>query len=459
MRTVGHLRVVRFLTSVALLLSAASAARGGDINPDLVGTWEHQESGAVTLRFVLNADGSGKLADDPITYTSTADALEIRLGGDTIHYRYTRAGDQITISGGDLDKPAVFTKAAAAAPKRGLGAKLEKPATPPPAATDSKPAAATPAPAASDSIVGTWKANDGTTMQFTADGQCVYNNLGTIPYKTENGMLTMQTGQPADPIRYEVKGDRLMLTLAGETQTLTRLEGGAGAAAGAKAAADDKKPADKNSLLGRWNSEDGPVEFKDDGTGTLAGKPFRYKQEGQVLVTTGADGKETRIPFTIEGDRMVVIVNNEIGVLTRAGAAAPGGAAGDKAQAANANGVAGVYVAQESSVDATNAMVLTQYLTLYPDGSVGWAKSEMGATREQVTENLERFNSFRTGAGAANNHRSYGRWESNGRDIVVQWNIWNNLTCRGQIDGNGSIHLEKMGTLNEGATLEFKRQQ
>jgi uncharacterized protein (DUF2147 family) len=452
------MRITKFgrlgLLGFVALVACALAARAGDINPDLVGTWEHQESGGVTLRFVLNADGSGKLAEDPITYTSTADAIEIRLGGDTIRYRYARSGDQITISGGDLDKPAVFTRSATAAPKRGLGAKLDKPAaTPPPAAPEGKPAAAAAAAPASDSIVGTWKANDGTTMQFTADGKCVYNNLGTIPYKTQDGMLTLQAAADAQPIRYQVQGDRLTLTLDGEAQTLTRIDGGAGAAK----AADDKKPAEKNSLVGRWNSEDGPVEFKEDGTGTLAGKPFRYKQEGQVLITTSADGKETRIPFTLDGNRMVVIVNNEIGVLTRADPAAPAGAAGEKAQAGNASGVAGVYVAQESSIDATNAMVLTQYLILYPDGTVGWNKSEMGATRQQVTENLERFNSFRTGA--ANNNKTYGRWESNGRDIVVQWNIWNNLTCRGQIDGSGTIHLEKMGTLNEGATLEFKRQQ
>jgi len=78
-------------------------------------------------------------------------------------------------------------------------------------------------------------------------------------------------------------------------------------------------------------------------------------------------------------------------------------------------------------------------------------------TREQVSAQLERFNSFRTGAG--NGGQTFGTWQSDGTNVVVQWNIWNNLRCNGRIDPTtGALHLEKMGTLNDGATLEFKRQ-
>ena len=444
-------RSITIAGAIALLITALAATGVGagraPVPPVLVGTWEHRDADGEVTRVVLNDDGTGKMDDDSITFTATDDAIDIKVDGEVIRYKYVREADgRITVSGGDLDEPTTFTRvgggAGAGVAKRGLGAKLKK--EQPQQAPEDRPAVRG---------AGTWetKRHDGATltMQLNPDGTGL---LGAAPLRwaLEGDALVLHVN--GGRVRYDLlKLDDAELRVSGGdlpqpvTFTLAAPRGGAGAGAGAK----------PDSVVGKWNSDDGPVELNADGTGSLAGAPFKYRVEGDVIVLTSQDGQTARIPFRLEGDRVIVTVEGERGVLTRAGGA---GGARDGAKVHAGGGVAGVYVAQESSVDPTNAMVLTQYLILYPDGAVGWAKSEMGATRQSVGEHLERFTSFRNGAGHGG--QTFGTWQANGNDVVVQWRIWNNLTCRGRLDpASGSLMLEKMGTLDEGATLEFKRQR
>jgi hypothetical protein len=104
----------------------------------------------------------------------------------------------------------------------------------------------------------------------------------------------------------------------------------------------------------------------------------------------------------------------------------------------------------------SNYMSYTQYVVLYPDGSVGYDKAGGGATRTAVSEYIERFSSFSNGRQGAGGN--FGRWETDGVNITIQWNHWNNLVSRGQVNG-GAMSLSGMGVLEEGATVEFKRQQ
>ena len=118
--------------------------------------------------------------------------------------------------------------------------------------------------------------------------------------------------------------------------------------------------------------------------------------------------------------------------------------------------LAGVWVCEESSLDPQYYMSYTQYVTLFPDGTVGYAKAEGGATRTQVTESLERFRSWQSGLQGSGD---FGRWQSDGGSITIQWNRWNNLVSSGQADAaSGTMSLSGMGVLQEGATMTFKRQ-
>ena len=115
---------------------------------------------------------------------------------------------------------------------------------------------------------------------------------------------------------------------------------------------------------------------------------------------------------------------------------------------------AGVWVATESHVDPAIAMVITQYITLYPDGAASFQKTEGGASRRQVSESIERFSSFRhTCQRSMNDH-----WRSDGIHVEVQWS-WRNAPVVGRVDvAAGKLVLADVGILVEGATLTYDRQ-
>jgi hypothetical protein len=115
-------------------------------------------------------------------------------------------------------------------------------------------------------------------------------------------------------------------------------------------------------------------------------------------------------------------------------------------------------MAQESSLDPQFFMSITQYVTLYPDGAVGFAKSEGGATRTQVSEHLERFSSFKANQGGG--AKTYGRWQQEGDTVTIQWQgAFANATWRGRVNPkNGKLVIPRAGILKEGDTLEYERQ-
>ena len=81
--------------------------------------------------------------------------------------------------------------------------------------------------------------------------------------------------------------------------------------------------------------------------------------------------------------------------------------------------LAGVWVAEEASLDPSYYMSFTQYVTLWPDGGVSYSKSEGGASRVRIDENNVRFRSWREGQKP--NVRIVGRWTSDGSSIRVSW--------------------------------------
>jgi hypothetical protein len=44
---------------------------------------------------------------------------------------------------------------------------------------------------------------------------------------------------------------------------------------------------------------------------------------------------------------------------------------------------------------------------------------------------FERFSSFKTNPQVKG--QTVGTWQGDGTNVVVRWNIWNNLVCRGQL--------------------------
>lgn len=344
-------------------------------------------------------------------------------------------------------------------------------------------AAAAAGAAAEDSpgeLVGRWTARDPVggievPLVLNADGTGTFDG-DPIRYavRADAGQIVV-TDQDGERLTYgyRLSGDRLVLSGGDLEEAFTFARQGAAAKgkerpgpagpATAPADGDGKPPGDAlpaaaaRGVVGTWKADDGATfTFAPDGTAEFPTGRLRYVDDGRSITLTGPNG-ELRFEYRISGDAMTITVGEQTQTLRRAAAGRRGGpgVGGGAAGGPAAAGVAGVYVCTESSVDPTIVMTFTQYVTLYPDGSVGYAKSEGGATRTAISEQLERFTQFRNGPGP---EQVAGRWESDGARIVVRWNLWNNLVSEGEVQA-GAITLSGMGTLDEGATLRFDRQE
>ncbi|MEZ4320748.1 MAG: hypothetical protein R3F61_24920 [Myxococcota bacterium] len=318
--------------------------------------------------------------------------------------------------------------------------------------------------ALADEPIGTWVYSnpmwgETITLELRADGT---GALDGDPFRYTWTPGRLEIDQYGERLVYTVQIAGNQLTATGgdlEGTLLFTRTGGTAAPAPAPAPAPVSVPAPASApstptgpsntgIVGTWTDGNGSLTFNADGTCDYVGQRLTWTYDGTTAVLTGPAGTVS-IPLRIEGDRMTLTQGAETQTLTRGKPTAP---------AADASGLAGVYVASEVSMNASYAMSTTQYLTLWPDGTVGWTKSELGASRTQVTENLERFSSFRTNPSARG--QTYGTWQATGGGVIVQWQIWNGLRCEGRVDpSTGAIHLTGMGILNEGATLVYERQR
>lgn len=303
-------------------------------------------------------------------------------------------------------------------------------------------------------LLGTWEWSDEIyplTLTLNPDGTGILDEE-PIRYTVAPGMLTIFEEGEAIEYEFTLAGDKL--TLSGgdldETTVFVRQGGDSGSG-------------DAATLVGNWEVRDESGTYRlalnPDGTGVFDGMPLRWKLDRSAL---NVEKNETHVTyavkidpqsFTISGGDLAAPATFQRRPAAGAGAGAPPAAEGPAAQ------VAGVWVGEESSLDPQFYMSFTQYVTLYADGTVGYQKAEGGASRVQVTEALERFSSFQMGpTGGAGG--DFGRWETDGVNVTVYWNRWNNLVSSGSVDlGSGALTLSGMGALDEGAALTFKREQ
>ncbi len=410
----------------------------------LAGTWEAKMEG-YTIVLDLKPDGTGTMEEEKITWRVQDGKLEIAVEDETIVYSFKRDGASLSISGGDLDEPMTFTKKGGE--KKGLGGKkkglagklgVEE-------GGQAKPPVEQPRPA-EGGIVGEWEATgpDGVVvMALKADGT---GSIGAQAFKymfTEK-TLTLSAGGEQIEYGYGLKGDVLVLSGGDLPQpTEFKRKGAAGPA---------PAPEPEKGLVGTWRTEGETFEIRADGTIAVNGQTVQYEVKGTTLTFVGPNG---RVPFefTLEGDTLKLTSEGTTSTYKRVGAAGEGTPGGGGA----AEGVAGVWMVMEASLDPTNYMSYTQYVTLLPDGSVAYQKAEGGASRDAVSEHLERFRSWRNDGSTVG---EAGNWESDGRTIRIQWRLWNGLVSEGQVDlASGKLTLSGMGVLEEGATLTFERQQ
>lgn len=111
--------------------------------------------------------------------------------------------------------------------------------------------------------------------------------------------------------------------------------------------------------------------------------------------------------------------------------------------------LAGTWVGDESSLSGGIYMRYTQYLSLHPDGTVGWDKSEGGAALTP-----ERFSSFRNSR--TGNQGTWGQWSTDGRDVLIHWK--DSRTWRGQVAHDARrITFFGVGSIEQGSDVIFER--
>lgn len=410
----------------------AMGARGEEMN--LAGSWEHVDPSGLSVTLVFNSDGTGKMANDSVKWSLAGNTLSLEVGGDVIKYTVKVEKDILAVTGGDLDKPLVFKRKDVPVVKKGLGGKLEsatKQNTPgvEAGATEAKPAAAP-----KGSLIGKWQDDVGAIVEITE--KAVLFQGATMPYTKTEDHLTVSIQGLTMQWNYKLDGDKLTMKIGDQTINLTRQgaekenAAGNGAAAGAKA----------GKLVGNWEGPDGLVLVREDGTIRSKGEDGKWGIDEKYITLTDKEGNWLKIPYKFEGDDKLVLGTGPTQTLTRA------------------KGYAGVWVGSESTVGANSFLNITQYVTLYSDGTVGFQKTEGAVTRRQVTDELAKFTHVREKQGEKG--KTYGKWSADGNTITIQWEgAFGNRTMTGRADSRTmKMEVRGIGILEEGATVTFERQ-
>jgi len=85
---------------------------------DITGTWEADTpDGPQTV--VVRADSSASFGDETVRWRVVADTVFILFGDEWVGYNFQLDGDQLTLSGGDLEEPITLRRIAAPLDSRG----------------------------------------------------------------------------------------------------------------------------------------------------------------------------------------------------------------------------------------------------------------------------------------------------------------------------------------------------
>jgi hypothetical protein len=200
-------------------------------------------------------------------------------------------------------------------------------------------------------------------------------------------------------------------------------------------------------LVGVWIADQSITQINADGTIVIDGQWFRYTADGHTFTIIGTRGT-VQVPYHLDGDTLTYVANGQ-----RTAARRLSQETISHITQAMKRG-AGVWVGSETSLDPSLFINWTQYLALYPDGSVDYAQSDTSTSQQQVTDYSARFFYSHEASGS---RQSVGLWQSDGMNVMVQWN--NGSAWRGQADvANGKLIFLGIGRLNEGSNVLFERQ-
>jgi len=281
-----------------VVIGATAAAQIGakvQKQTGLAGIWQNSQFG-YQMTLMLNDDGSGEFDGEQIKYSAANGKLSLTTvpQNNTTVYSFLQTGNELVVSGGDLEQPVKFTRGGpGASPAAVPGASA------PPAggqATGEK---------TDKNLLGTWSGNN-ESMEFRADGKCVINGTA-VDYKTSQGHIILSTAQGQAMIAYIITGSEMKLTSNGTQYTYVK---GTPGAAASTAPAGRSVP---QELAGKWcwinvgnNNASMSSEcwtLKGDGTYSYYSESSRSVNTPTISGGTASQGGDAGT-WWVEGDRL-----------------------------------------------------------------------------------------------------------------------------------------------------------
>ncbi|MEQ8683811.1 MAG: hypothetical protein RIE86_00900 [Imperialibacter sp.] len=203
------MKTKRAIFIVGLIFYQAAIAQIGSkvkeqTTQGLPGTWVNTEFG-YTMNLRLLNNGSGEFDGESVTYTASESALTIKFATEVVTYQYSLMGDQLTLSGGDLDAAITFGK---------NGAERQASASTLPTQAGDSPVG---------SIVGKWE-SQGQVLDFMDNGKVVIDG-NSFDYQTQGATVTLSTPQGAVQFQYQLRGNTLTLTGPGGSLVYNKFDG------------------------------------------------------------------------------------------------------------------------------------------------------------------------------------------------------------------------------------------
>lgn len=161
-----------------------------------IGTWKASMYGEV-ITLELNKDGKGKLDGEPFTYEIKNQQFLYTQFGQTTTYNLSLSENNLTLSGGDLAEPLVFSKNE----------------------QNKKDNTNTQTP--KNDIIGTWQSSD-ETLIFKENGKLIYSGM-EFTYKISGNLILIETQLGTSEFTFKLSGNNLTLSAFGEDMYYTRV--------------------------------------------------------------------------------------------------------------------------------------------------------------------------------------------------------------------------------------------
>ena len=191
-----------------LLPVVASAQIGSKIkssaNSTIEGNWHNNQFG-FEMVLMLNQGGSGEFDGENIQYKVSGDQLIITSQDGTTNYKYVLDQERLTLSGGDLDNPVIFTRIGSQ--DQGNTQTL----------VQANPQSGN---SANQGLVGRWESAT-ENLEFRNDGIVVIQGT-SMAYKVNGNNLTIQSPNGTQTFTFSLQPNYLTINFNGQSQMYKR---------------------------------------------------------------------------------------------------------------------------------------------------------------------------------------------------------------------------------------------